>query len=109
MMSDDYIDDDYIVNLPGASSFHFGRHVLRLFFLLSFLFSLLGNAVSPPVDFFGGSLRALQKACHAKSSPQSAYATSPEPMSCHCITIYIVNVPGASGFHCTFSGSERHS
>ena len=58
-MSDDYIDDDYIVNLPGASSFHFGRHVLRLFFLLSFLFSLLGNAVSPPVDFFGGSLRAL--------------------------------------------------
>ena len=47
MMTDDYIDDDYIVNAVGASGFHFGRHVLRLFFLLSFLFSLLGNAVSP--------------------------------------------------------------
>ena len=70
MMSDDYyIDDDYIVNLPGASSFHFGRHVLRLFFLLSFLFSLLGNAVSPPVDFFGGSLRALPCQILAPSLP----------------------------------------
>ena len=69
-MSDDYyIDDDYIVNLPGASSFYFGRHVLRLFFLLSFLFSLLGNAVSPPVDFFGGSLRALPCQILAPSLP----------------------------------------
>ncbi len=54
-MSDDYyIDDDYIVNLPGASSFHFGRHVLRLF-----LGCLAWQRSVAPVDFFGGSLRAL--------------------------------------------------
>ena len=183
MMSDDYyIDDDYIVNLPGASSFHFGRHVLRLFFLLSFLFSLLGNAVSPPVDFFGGSLRALPCQILAPVCICNKPSTNDVPLHHHiyaqvcltvnvsnclypsvyslrrqwvltmwtfrlssslnivwhsfhwhmywqpmnqsfsdflaglvclcanCITIYIVNVPCAySGFHCTFSCSERHS